>query len=710
MLIDELLNYGLPADYVHMLRERGIHELNPLQVEAVKRGLLKGVNMVISAPTASGKTLVAEIALVKTALEGKTGVYLTPLRALASEKHAEFSTLEKLGLSVGITTGDYDQPAEYLGENDIIVATYERFDSIMRLKPTWLSRVGLVVVDEMHNISDPERGPIIEMVIARALRSGIRVIGLSATVGNPGELAKWIKGELVASSWRPVKLVEGVYDKKRREVVFTDGRREKVSREHEDIVVDLVLHNLAHNYQTLVFVHNRKRVEELAKLTADYLNPVNAEQLSSLWEELESAPTRMEREFLWDLMKRGVAFHHAGLSHTSRRVVEEAFRKRLLRVVYATPTLAAGVNLPARRVLVSIKRYDPVKGKKVNVTVSEYKQMAGRAGRPQYDEVGEAIIVDASSLDEGFNYIVSEPEPVHGKLLGERSLRVHVLSAIASLEVGSVEDLVDLFKHTYTATTSSLVGVEERVENLIGFLEELGMVTRKGVVVTPTKLGKITAYSYLDPLSVVLFLKHKPPEYRDLYMLHLISLTPDFLRSSVYVPGKLLVAYEELAEAYSSSGFIMPITSEYYDYDDWLRGFVYALALQDWINEREEEEIMEKYSLGPGDIYNLKDTASWIASSLGKIAGVIGDIAYYKKLTTLSQRLEKGVKADAIELASLRYIGRVRARVLIERGIKSLEDLAKTPKSKLASLPLFGPKIVEEIHRQLRELGYSTLE
>ncbi|MEM4903734.1 MAG: DEAD/DEAH box helicase, partial [Desulfurococcaceae archaeon] len=133
MLIDELVKWGLPLEYVNLLGERGIRELNPVQVEAVKRGLLNGVNMVISAPTASGKTLIAEMVLVKTAVNGLVGVYLTPLRALASEKYAEFSVLNKIGVKVGITTGDYDQPAEYLGEYDIIVATYERFDSLMRL-------------------------------------------------------------------------------------------------------------------------------------------------------------------------------------------------------------------------------------------------------------------------------------------------------------------------------------------------------------------------------------------------------------------------------------------------------------------------------------------------------------------------------------------------------------------------------------------------
>ncbi|MEM4482246.1 MAG: DEAD/DEAH box helicase, partial [Desulfurococcaceae archaeon] len=562
MNVSELVERGLPKAYVEILQERGVEELNPIQVRAVELGLLGDANMVVSSPTASGKTLVAEMALVKTAVNRGIGVYLTPLRALASEKYGEFGALWKLGLSIGITTGDYDQPAEHLGEHDIIVATYERFDSLMRLKPTWLNRVKLVVVDEMHNVSDPERGPIIEMIIARSLKQGIRVLGLSATIGNPADLAKWINGQAVVSDWRPVKLVEGVYNKRKSEVVFSSGSREEVPEESSDSIINLVLHNLENSYQTLVFVHNRKRVEELASETANILGYTSSRELSSLIDELEEAPTRLEKVHLRNLMLCGVGFHHAGLSHVSRRTVEEAFRKRLLRVIYATPTLAAGVNLPARRVIVSIKRYDPTRGRKVNISVSEYKQMVGRAGRPKYDEIGESIIVDASSVSEGFTYIDSRPEPVQGKLFNERSLRIHILSALTSLEAGDIDSLVDLLGRTLSAQLNAGFELNKRIDELVEFLRELGMVARSGPSARPTKLGRITTFSYLDPITVSAFFKYRPERYRDIYILHLVALTPDFMRSSAYIPGRVLANYEELAEAYSSSGLIIPPTTE----------------------------------------------------------------------------------------------------------------------------------------------------
>lgn len=708
MNVEDLSKYGYPDKYIDYLRQRGIHKLNPIQVEAIHRGLFTGCNMLVVAPTASGKTLIAELALVKHALSGGMGVYLTPLKALANEKFSEFKSLgAHMGLGVDITTGDFDKPAEFLGESDVVVATYERFDSLLRLKPSWLNRLSIIVIDELHNINDPDRGPVIEMIVARAKKLGIRLIGLSASIGNPEELASWLNGTLVFSNWRPVKLVEGVFDKEGESIVFIDGRREPVETTTEDPALDLALHNVRGGFQTLVFLHNRKRVEELAVQLSKELTSNRSRDLDALLDELEEAPTSVERDLLSEIMTRGVAFHHAGLSHIARRVVEEAFRRRLLKVVYATPTLAAGVNLPARRVLISIKRYDPERGRKVGVSIAEYKQMSGRAGRPSFDDMGESIIIDAENPGEAYLYINSNPEPVTGRLFDdERNLRIHVLSLIASGDTSTREELVSLLENLFSSRRSKFK-VSHSVDSVLKLLEDLRMLIVEGSKVRITRLGKITSYSYLDPSTVSLFINLKPENYSDLYVLHLTTLTPDFARSTPYLSSKVLRAFEDLAEAYHQSRLIPPQATPQYDYDDWLRGFVAALALSDWISEKHEDEIYSRYGLGPGDLYNMKDTASWIVGSLSKIFGVLGDTIYFRELAKLSQRLDKGVKADVLELASLRYIGRVRARVLVEHGIKTVEDLAKTPRRKLLSLPYFGLKVVEEIYKQLEEMGFK---
>jgi len=707
--------YGFPAEYVELLKLRGITRLNPVQRDALKKGLVSGINLLVVAPTASGKTLIGELALVRNALNGYMGLYLVPLKALASEKYAEFQVLEKIGLRVGISTGDYESPAEYLGENDIVVSTYERFDSLLRLKPSWLKRVKCVVIDEMHNVGDPERGPIIEMIVARLLKSGVRIVGLSATVGNPHVIAKWLKAELVDTPWRPVKLVEGYYDKSSRTIVFITEQGEKLEKvkySFGDPVLDLVMQSIGEGHQVLVFVHNRKRAEEYAEKTAEYLKldkyMSNSEKLKHLFEELHESPSRTEREKLERLLMHGVAFHHAGLSSVARRVVEKGFRERVIKVVYATPTLAAGVNLPARRVLVSIKRFDAATHSARSIPVFEYKQMAGRAGRPQYDPYGEAVIYDAKSEREALSYIKGSPEPVMSRLGSERSLRMYVLALVASGEAHNLGELESIFENTlYRTIAGDTRFLRASVENVIDQLETWGMIRVRGDELEATKLGRVTALTYLDPLTTHRYIAStsgSAGRYSPLYYLHVIAYTPDYVRSKPYVSSKLVESLEEEALILADQGLLPKPPQDPYEYSLWLEGYVHAKILDAWINEVDEDTITELYGVGPGDIYSAKDTATWIASSLSKIERVLGNASRAEDLEKLSIRLESGVREDALELVKLKGIGRVRARILLNHGIRGLEDLAKTPDHVIENLPGFGPRIVKSIREQLKNM------
>jgi len=711
MRVEELVRKGLPDNYIRLLEREGITVLNPVQADAVNKGVLEGRNLVVSTPTASGKTLIAEMLLVKTVLNDGIGVYLTPLKALASEKYGEFNRLSQLGIRTGITTGDYDNPAEELGGYDIIVATYERFDSLLRLKPTWISRVKAIVIDEMHTIGDPDRGPIIEMIVARALKAGVQILGLSATIGNPHHLAEWIKGGLVDTPWRPVRLVEGYYSKSSRKIFFHNGVEESVETNTGDRILDVVLHNLGMDYQTIVFIHNRRKVEEYAEKVSLKLPPVPEDEVGEFISQLSEDPSSMEREVLTSLLRRGVGYHHAGLSSVGRRVVEEAFRSRVLKVVFATPTLAAGVNLPARRVVVSIKRYDASKGRTVNISVSEYKQMAGRAGRPRYDRVGESIIVDASSDREALAFLKGRPEEVRGKLASSRNLRIHALSLIASGEAKNIEELNETLSLTFSAYyAGSVTYLESLTRETIDYLLKTSMVVEKNGSLESTSLGRITSYTYLDPATVDTWRRTKPRSPSDAYVLHVVGLTPDFLRSAPYIPSRIVDEFEEAALEMSRHELIPSPSRVEADYDDWLASYVYAMILMDWINETPEDVIIRKYSIGPGDLFNIKETATWIVSSLAKIESVLGDRTMHKHLQKLSTRLEEGVREDALELTQVENIGRVRARILIENGIKSIKDLAEAPLEKLSSLPRFGPRIAYSVKEWLKKKGYVVKE
>lgn len=207
---------NLPQKFFDILKREKIEELRPAQEKAIKSGLLEGSSLLVCTPTASGKTLVAEIAMAKQILESKgKAIYIVPLKALANEKCREFK--QKYGhlFRIALSIGDIDSADSFLAEYDIIVCTAEKLDSLLRHKTPWISRVAVVVVDEIHLLTDVERGPTLEILltILRRLLPKLQLIALSATIGNPKELADWLKAKLVFDTWRPVKLRQGVYYK-----------------------------------------------------------------------------------------------------------------------------------------------------------------------------------------------------------------------------------------------------------------------------------------------------------------------------------------------------------------------------------------------------------------------------------------------------------------------------------------------------------------
>jgi len=193
--------------------EKEIEELRPCQEKSIKKGLLEGKNILVCTPTASGKTLCAELAFTKTILEkkGKT-IYVVPLKALASEKFRDFKNKYSF-IKTALSIGDIDSSDPYLADYDLIITTSEKFDSLIRHRASWLNQISLVVFDEIHLLNDPGRGPTLEIVITilRKLLKNIQILGLSATIGNPKQLAEWLDAKLVEDDWRPVKLHKGIY-------------------------------------------------------------------------------------------------------------------------------------------------------------------------------------------------------------------------------------------------------------------------------------------------------------------------------------------------------------------------------------------------------------------------------------------------------------------------------------------------------------------
>ncbi|MCK5238059.1 MAG: DEAD/DEAH box helicase, partial [Candidatus Thorarchaeota archaeon] len=266
------------------MKESGLSTLFPTQEKALETDVLNGRNLVLAVPTSSGKTLVAEICMLKSILEGMgKALYLVPLRSLAQEKYSEFKKYETLGLTTAMSIGDYDSKGSQLTEADIIVLTTERADSIIRHKPEWIQDIGIIVVDEVHLINDQSRGPTLEMVLAKMMQilPKVQIVALSATISNADEIAGWLKAQLVKSKWRPVELKEGVYQD--GSIKFADRSTRDVPRKRKDEISDVVCDILDEEGQVLVFVSSRRSTVAVCKKIARSIRPyLNKEQLMQL--------------------------------------------------------------------------------------------------------------------------------------------------------------------------------------------------------------------------------------------------------------------------------------------------------------------------------------------------------------------------------------------------------------------------------------------
>ncbi|MBU1975868.1 MAG: DEAD/DEAH box helicase [Nanoarchaeota archaeon] len=203
----------IPERIYKEISKRGFKTLRPCQTKSIKAGLFNDKNLLVCTPTASGKTLVAELAALNAIYhDSGKAVYVVPLRALASEKYKSFKK-DYPEIKVAISIGDIDSSDSYLERYDLIITTSEKFDSLIRHHTPWLQSVKVVVIDEIHMLNDVSRGPTLEVVITilRQVLPKLQLIGLSATIGNPEELAEWMGAELVLDKWRPVRLEKGVY-------------------------------------------------------------------------------------------------------------------------------------------------------------------------------------------------------------------------------------------------------------------------------------------------------------------------------------------------------------------------------------------------------------------------------------------------------------------------------------------------------------------
>ena len=719
----------LPAAALRLLADEGYEELYPPQEAAVKAGLLGGRSVLVSAPTASGKTLVATLSMMAhLSARRRRGriVYLSPLRALASEKAAEFRKIGRIALGrkrarVRVSTGETAAGAR-LGDADIVVMTNERMDALMRQDPEWASGVGLLVADEIHLVGDPFRGPALEMVLARMrappAAARPQIVGLSATMTNAAEIARWLGARLVDSDWRPVRLREGVHHG--ASIAMSDGETRRLRPSGLGAAVDIGIEAVLDGGQSLLFAESRARsvslAEKAAAAVSKTLGRADAAALAGTADRiLASGGGARLAGTLAGLVRSGVAFHHAGLAQAARSEVEAAFRARRIRLLASTPTLAAGVNLPARRVVVSsILRYDPSLGRKTRISVLEYKQLCGRAGRPQYDEYGEAIVVSPKSYPKGDvmrSYVRGRPRPIRSQMMGKKAVRAHALSLVVSRPGITAAGAGAFFARTLAGRQHAGRAVRAEVNSALASLADLGMVSREGARLSPTALGSAASRLYLDPATAASFrdaIEDAPPrEAGDaepaggrrrnsgrgrparltLGLLHAITSCGEFF-------PKMYMRHEDYSAAWS---LVYSRRGEMIDLPDASELNRSLLALDRWLDEAAEADIARRLEVEAGDMHRIVESAEWLARCMGQLARELGRPDLAREIAVLHTRIRYGVREELAELVSVRDIGRVRARSLYKRGIAGRAELSSASARRLAAIDGIGPALAAKL-------------
>ncbi len=626
-----------------------IKTLYPTQTQAIEKGALEK-SFLLASGTASGKTLIAQLASFRKVLDNKKVLYLVPLRSLAFEKFEEF---KKFPFRTTISVGEMDKDDHWLRNYDIIISTYEKAESLIRHKPLWIKEIGLVVFDEAHELA---RKPLIETLAIKF--AWTQILLLSATIGNVSEIADWLGIDFLESDFRPIPLKEGIL--KETTIHWKDNSEEKLNSNTFGID-GLISNGVNQKKQTLIFTNTRREAESTATRSLKFVVPRDKEKLNEIANKIENVfdtPTKQCKK-LANLIRGGVGFHHAGLVNKQRILVETAFRTGLIPVLASTVTLVAGLNLPSRRVIIKSPHFI---GKPWPVSL--YKQAAGRSGRPGYDEEGESIIIHKNPDFAKKYYIEGKVEDIRSPLAYEPTLRREIIGLFASGFSNSKLDLENFMKKTFYAFQH---GDEKRIVNMSNkILEKLieWKMIEGTTFLKTTKLGQRVAETYLDPQTAKLWLdsfENSSP----LGYIHLMAMSNEIRLPSLRQSDKEELMYSLMSR---NEELLYPKPDPWdIDYENYFKAFKLALILENWINEKGEDYILERFEVSPGDLRSFVSNAEWLSHGMNEIIKV--GKKQIKELGILTKRIKHGVKKEVVELAELPGIGRVRARRLFQNDI-----------------------------------------
>jgi helicase len=711
MRVDTLEAYNIAPDILAIWRETVGAELLPVQERAVKEfGLFGTGNLIVFSPTSSGKTFVGEMAAVKAARENTKVFYLVPQKALAEEKFQEFrQRYGKLGIKVVVSSRDHREYDEDIERRDfqIAVVVFEKMQALLVSRPQLMEVVGLVVVDELQLITDEVRGPTLELLLTklRIARSRPRVVGLSAVLGKTQSLADWLSAKLLVETRRPIELRKGVlckgtfkYLEHNSSAQGTEPFADHGSEKRHDLVLAVAEELARRREQVLVFLPDRASTVSYARMLADR---VSLAAVNEAVEELREQEETHAREALFQVLSNSVAFHNSDLSPEERSIVERYFRSGAIRVLFSTSTLAMGLNLPVKNVVLDGKRWQYLKRygrwSLEDVSKSEYENMSGRAGRLAHTkDFGRSILVTSSQFEADVwlrHYVGSDFEDIV-PTLKEAPLENHVVNLLASGLAEHRDGLAELLLSSFTGHVHWNQQMSREA-----FLEALGaapeICVRGGLVrreekdgrLAVTDLGRACASKGLG-VDTGIALAEWAREARsvaltDLEVLTIASLTP--AGHDVYVNmtnaerHQLDFRGEILRRAHEAGASHRPVFARLAEDQSSVeyepaKAFKKALFLADWIDERRTKDIERQYHVWAGALRRVGEEYAWLVEALSAIAQACGwPEPRCREIELLSDRLVHGVREDAVAVAKLRVrgLGRVLVRRLVTAGFNT---------------------------------------
>ncbi|WP_292604461.1 DEAD/DEAH box helicase [Methanobrevibacter sp. UBA212] len=665
-----------------------IEEFNPAQKAVIESGYLEDKsNYIICIPTASGKTVLGVLPALKTILDGGKAVYAAPLLSIQNEKVKEFKAFEDHGISVG----------KHPASSDLSVMVFESFDALTRFSWNTLRDVDTLIIDEFHMIGEFSRGPTLEAAITRAkiINPSMRIIALSATLRNIEEIEGWLEGKCVEHDYRPVPLHKEVLD---AEMFNTKNKN--------DVIVKVLEKSIKDSSQALAFVSTRRFTESLATYVSKKIDKkINVKQRESFKEVAEkildvpkrkgSLPTTTCLK-LAESIEHGVAFHHAGLFNEQKEIIEDEFRNGNILMITATPSLMYGVNLPSKTVVIRDNTRWTAQGPQP-IPVFDYEQMSGRAGRPQYDDVGYSYLI-AKTMDEAMNleayYIDGEIELTNSKLVDNKdAILKQIIAQIASTLSKNLDELTEFFSKTLygyqMANNPSMAmfaadSIRFELENSLEFLLQNGIIRATPEGLKTTDFGSLIAKSNYSVETAV-----KIKEY--ISGITQINVN-EFIYALCETPDVPLISFkgrkskDPVREKLSEAGlFAVDIGNPE----------ATAVSLMEWIDERNEYEIENRYSVYSASTRRSAYEASRLVKFAKDTSEVLGNYSNLKDFDILSARLYYGVKEDIIPLVvSVKRLGRKRARNLVKIFGNDLSGVSENELQKVEGI---GPKLAEKI-------------